>query len=120
VRIGKPPKSGSGPGRFTSVVQVVPSWLAWSWPFGGVAPKKPTPAAIAIEKAWARKGCANSHWNQAGLPSDGIGSATVRPKRPSTRAAASMSPPLVVTWGCASMTRTSSSGRRYASTTVSA
>src|SRR2546422_269997 len=28
VRTGKPPKSGSGPGRLTRVTQLVPSWLA--------------------------------------------------------------------------------------------
>jgi hypothetical protein len=77
VRIGKPPNGGSGPGSVASVVHAVPSALDWSCPRGGVAPKKPAPGAIAIEKAWARNGCAKSNRTHAGLPPSGSGSEKV-------------------------------------------
>ena len=112
VRTGKPPKSGSGPGRLRRVAQLVPSRLVWNCPTGGVAPKKATPGPTVIDSAWMRKGWANSYWIQAGLPPSGMGSATVRLRSSSTRAAASMAPPLVVTFGFRSAMRTSSSGTR--------
>ncbi|PYQ18268.1 MAG: hypothetical protein DMF79_15490 [Acidobacteria bacterium] len=65
-----------------------------------------------IDSAWMRKGWANSYWIQAGLPPSGIGTATVRLRSSSTRAAASMAPSLVVTFGFRSAMRTSSSGTR--------
>ena len=94
------------------MTQLVPSRLTWNCPTGGVAPKKATPGPTVIDKAWTRKGCANSYWIQAGLPPSGMGTATVLPRSSSTRAAASMVPPLVVTFGFSSAMRTSSSGTR--------
>ena len=97
----------------TSVVNVLPSWLAWSVPVGMARP--PT----AIVTARAGKGSANSNWIQAGASPSARGSATVWTRSPSKSAAGSKSPPLRVTFGGASAIFTSPAGRRYAITALS-